>query len=61
MAESLALAMLEEFGTIKGEMQLPKRAPVEDVELWKKVGILPRSIDRRDSGGDAPGTYGCRS
>jgi carbon-monoxide dehydrogenase catalytic subunit len=46
MAESLALAMLEEFGTIKGELQMTKRAPLADVELWKAVGILPRSIDR---------------
>ncbi len=46
MAEKLALAMLDEFGTIKGEMQMPKRAPEACVELWKAIGILPRSIDR---------------
>ncbi|MCE5296903.1 MAG: anaerobic carbon-monoxide dehydrogenase catalytic subunit [Euryarchaeota archaeon] len=46
MAEKLALAMLEEFGTIKGTMQMPNRAPAEDIELWKAAKILPRSIDR---------------
>ncbi|OPY34146.1 MAG: Acetyl-CoA decarbonylase/synthase complex subunit alpha [Methanomassiliicoccales archaeon PtaU1.Bin124] len=45
-AEMLALAMLEEFGTIKGEMQMPKRAPDTNIALWKSAGILPRSIDR---------------
>ncbi|UAL08354.1 MAG: anaerobic carbon-monoxide dehydrogenase catalytic subunit [Candidatus Methanogranum gryphiswaldense] len=44
--EALALAMLEEYGTIKGELQMIKRAPEADLELWKKEKILPRSIDR---------------
>ncbi len=46
IAEMLALAMLEEFGSIKGELQLPKRAPVSNVDLWRSIMILPRSIDR---------------
>ncbi|MCK9323567.1 MAG: anaerobic carbon-monoxide dehydrogenase catalytic subunit, partial [Candidatus Methanomethylophilaceae archaeon] len=44
--EAVALAMLEEYGSIKGELQMIKRAPEADVELWKATGILPRSIDR---------------
>jgi carbon-monoxide dehydrogenase catalytic subunit len=40
--------MLEEFGTIKGEMQMPKRAPQACVDLWKAAGILPRGIDREE-------------
>ncbi len=44
--EALALAMLDEYGTIKGELQMIKRAPEEDLALWKKEKILPRSIDR---------------
>lgn len=44
--EALALAMLEEYGTIKGELQMIKRVPEADLELWKKEKILPRSIDR---------------
>jgi len=46
IAELLSLAMLEEFGTIKGELQMVKRAPSESIALWKATGILPRSIDR---------------
>jgi len=46
VAESLALAMLDEFGTIKGELQMIKRAPAASLELWKAASILPRGIDR---------------
>ena len=46
MAKALALAMLEEFGTIKNEIQLSKRAPAKTQEMWKKLGIVPRSVDR---------------
>ncbi len=46
IAKDLALAMLEEFGTIKNEIQLVKRAPEKTQEMWKKYGIIPRSVDR---------------
>jgi len=46
IAKDLALAMLEEFGTIKNEIQLVKRAPEKTQEMWKKYGIVPRSVDR---------------
>jgi len=46
IAKSLALAMLEEFGTIKNEIQLVKRAPQKTQDMWKKFGIVPRSVDR---------------
>jgi carbon-monoxide dehydrogenase catalytic subunit len=46
IAKDLALAMLEEFGTIKNEIQLSKRAPAKTQEMWKKYGIVPRSVDR---------------
>ncbi len=46
MAKALALAMLEEFGTIKNEIQLSRRAPAKTQEMWKKLGIVPRSVDR---------------
>ena len=46
IAEALALAMLEEFGTIKGELQMIKRAPETCLELWRKNDLLPRSVDR---------------
>ena len=46
VAKDLALAMLEEFGTIKNEIQLTKRAPEKTRDMWKKYGIVPRSVDR---------------
>ncbi len=46
IAKNLALAMLEEFGTIKNEIQLVKRAPQKTQDMWKKFGIVPRSVDR---------------
>ena len=46
IAKDLALAMLEEFGTIKNEIQLVQRAPEKTREMWKKFGIVPRSVDR---------------
>lgn len=46
VAHDLAIAFLEEFGTIKGELELCRRAPQATYALWEKAGILPRGIDR---------------
>ncbi|HUT27575.1 MAG TPA: anaerobic carbon-monoxide dehydrogenase catalytic subunit [Methanomassiliicoccales archaeon] len=46
VAEDLALAMLEEFGTLKGELIMYNRMPPGTLELLKKAGLTPRSIDR---------------
>ena len=46
MARDLALAMLDEFGTIKDTIQLAERAPAQRKALWHNVGIWPRSVDR---------------
>ena len=46
IAKDLALAMLNEFGTIKNKIQLAERAPEKTKEMWKRVGIMPRSVDR---------------
>lgn len=46
IAESLALAMMDEFGMHKGELQMIRRAPAADVERWKAIDIMPRGIDR---------------
>ncbi len=46
VAHDLALAFLEEFGTIKGEIELCRRAPDATYEIWRETGILPRSVDR---------------
>ncbi len=46
IARDLALAMLEEFGTIKNSIQLVERAPEPRKELWRNLNIMPRSVDR---------------
>ena len=46
VAEKLALAMLDEFGTVKGDLTMAKRLPAGTYEMLKKAGLLPRSIDR---------------
>ena len=46
VAERLALAMMDEFGTVKGELQMIKRLPKGTLELLISAGLLPRSIDR---------------
>ncbi len=45
-AELLAKAMLEEFGTLKGELVMAKRMPAGTYSLLNDLGLLPRSIDR---------------
>ena len=37
---------LEEFGRQQGEIQFVKRAPAKRQEIWRKLGIVPRGIDR---------------
>jgi carbon-monoxide dehydrogenase catalytic subunit len=46
IAEELAKAMLEEYGTLKNRIQLTERAPEKTRDLWKNAGIYPRSVDR---------------
>ncbi len=47
VAKELALAMLEEFGTIKNRIQFAESRPPEKTkETWAKAGIVPRSVDR---------------
>ncbi len=49
IAGELADAMQEDYGTRKKSVQLAKRAPKARQELWKKVGVMPRGIDRETS------------
>lgn len=49
IAEELAYAMQEDFGTRKKELTLVKRAPGKRIEIWRKTGIMPRGIDRETS------------
>ncbi len=37
---------LEEFGKQEGELLFLKRAPIKRQEIWHKLGIAPRGIDR---------------
>ena len=46
MAKELSKKLLEEFGRQQGELTFTKRAPKKRQEIWKKLGITPRGIDR---------------
>ena len=46
VAKDLAKAVMQEFGMEKGEIQFIKRAPAKRREIWEKLGIVPRGIDR---------------
>ncbi len=49
IAADLAHAMQEDFGTRKRELTLTKRAPQKRQEIWRKIGVMPRGIDRETS------------
>ena len=46
LATEVAKACLAEFGRQEGEIRFIQRAPKKRVELWRKLDIIPRSIDR---------------
>jgi len=46
IAEELALAMMDEFGMRKGELQMIRRMPEKDLERLRKADVIPRGIDR---------------
>jgi carbon-monoxide dehydrogenase catalytic subunit len=46
LAKLLGRAMLNEFGKQHEELQLSKRAPKKQQELWRKLKIAPQGIDR---------------
>ena len=46
LARDVALAAIGEFGKAQGEILYLKRAPKKRQEIWKKLGIEPRNIDR---------------
>jgi carbon-monoxide dehydrogenase catalytic subunit len=43
---ALADSIMAEFGKQDGPIQFTRRAPAKRLELWKKLGIEPRGIDR---------------
>lgn len=49
IAAELAYAMQEDFGTRKRELTLLQRAPEKRRQIWKKLGVTPRGIDRETS------------
>lgn len=49
IAVRLAEAMMEDFGMKKGKITFTDRAPKQRVELWEKLKVIPRGIDRETS------------
>lgn len=46
IAADIAQKALDEFGTSKGKLEFMGRLPAARKELWEKLGIVPRGIDR---------------
>jgi len=46
ITKDVALKALAQFGQQTGELAYVKRAPKKRQELWRKVGVMPRGIDR---------------
>jgi carbon-monoxide dehydrogenase catalytic subunit len=49
IALDLAEAMMEDYGMKKDRITLVGRAPQQRLDLWKKLRVLPRGIDRETS------------
>jgi carbon-monoxide dehydrogenase catalytic subunit len=48
VAQQLAAALMEDFGSAKDRVSFTKRVPEKRMELWQKLGIVPRGIDREN-------------
>jgi carbon-monoxide dehydrogenase catalytic subunit len=48
LAAAVADALMEDFGTRQEELTFVRRSPEKRRALWKKVGIIPRGIDREN-------------
>jgi len=46
IAKEVGEAALAEFGQQEGELKFAKRAPSKRQELWRKLRLMPRGIDR---------------
>jgi carbon-monoxide dehydrogenase catalytic subunit len=46
IAEDIGTIALAEFGKPEGEQLMVRRAPQPRQEIWKKLGITPRAVDR---------------
>jgi carbon-monoxide dehydrogenase catalytic subunit len=49
LAADLAHAMEEEYGTRQERLTMVNRAPDPRLELWEKLGVMPRGVDRETS------------
>jgi carbon-monoxide dehydrogenase catalytic subunit len=49
IASELAYAMQEDYGSRKTALTLINRAPQKRREIWQKIGVIPRGIDRETS------------
>ncbi len=48
IAKDLAWEMMEDYGMRRDRLPLGKRAPQARQDLWNKVGVYPRGIDREN-------------
>ena len=46
IAADLGKAVLAEFGKPEGQQLMARRAPQPRQEIWEKLGIMPRAVDR---------------
>ena len=46
IAIDIGETLISEFGKQEGELLLLKRAPLKRQEIWRKLGVAPRGIDR---------------
>ncbi|MEW6446645.1 MAG: anaerobic carbon-monoxide dehydrogenase catalytic subunit [Bacillota bacterium] len=46
LAEEVGLKLLAEFGQQTGEISFIRRAPEKRQEVWRRLGVVPRGIDR---------------
>ncbi|MGO9612937.1 MAG: anaerobic carbon-monoxide dehydrogenase catalytic subunit [Dissulfurispiraceae bacterium] len=49
ISKRLAEAMMEDYGMKKDKITLINRAPKQRIELWEKLKVVPRGIDRETS------------
>lgn len=49
IAREVALAMMEDYGMKKEKITFVERAPRKRIELWEKLRVVPRGIDRETS------------
>lgn len=46
LAEEVGLKLLAEFGQQTGEINFIRRAPEKRQEVWRRLGVIPRGVDR---------------